>query len=1261
MASDNLVTDACFALRGTGAQRTVVIYAAAVAETLVARSRRIGGMPIFTAVLCLFLPFVSAKGVAQPELVKLAVSEDKDIRFAHLTITDGLSPGQIRDVVQDDQGFIWFNTASGLNRYDGYQVKSYRRDRSHPNYPAASFLHHVIKDRAGYLWVSSNESLERFDPRTEISTRWPIDRNGPNSVHGPVLHINQDRAGIIWLATSDGLHRLDPATGVFRHYSHNPADPASLSSSMVRSTYEDREGKLWVCTLAGLDVFDPRTEQVTERIPMNVPNAREMWMLEDHSGVLWITYTSGNGLASWDRHSKRLTLYSFKDREPPGSQTSGVSGIHEDADGNLWLATYGSGLVKIDSGRRSALRYRNSLLDRDSINDDMLNSIFEDREGNIWVGSAVGGTNRFQRHPLPFQRYRHDPDNPQSMLRTATSSVFADSQNNVWIGSSSGLTRIDGKTGQYSFFRTAGRGAANLSNPFVVSIVEDRSGYMWFGTYGGGLNRYDPRTGKFAVYRHDPADPDSLSNDTVFALMVDHHGTLWAGTEDGLNRLEDPASGRFHSWKAAPAASLPQEVAAIVEDPQGVLWVVSKTLQRFEPATGRFTAYRFDFSGTGKLDRQSSATLVAQPTVTVNSFLAIDHSDVLWVATPNGLLRFNRQREEFTTYDERDGLPANSVLGIVEDHKGNLWVSTDGGLSRFDPKTKNFTNYYEADGLAGSAFQGFPVACRSRRGQMFFGNKYGLTSFWPEQIVENPSVPPVVITEFSLQNLPVAPGSGSLLAKSITYTPSLTLFHEQNLFSFEFAVLSYVDPARNQYRYMLEGLDRSWNPVGAGRRLATFTTLPAGDYTLRIQGSNNRGVWNEQGAALRLRILPPWWATWWFRGLGASIFFAMLGAAYQTRVQRLKRGLKQLRDMVETIPAMAWTARPDGTNEFVNKRWTEFTGLSAEDTARSGWMAAVHPEDHQVLLDQWRTCLNTGEPLEFEARVHSAASGEYRWLLARGVPMRDTHGKIIRWHGLLTDIQDRKQAEEERERRRQLETDLAHLSRVNMMGELTASIAHEVNQPLTGIVSNGSACMRWLAGDPPNVSEVREAVRDIVRDARRAAEVIARTRALSRRSPILSETLSLNETIREVLVLVDDKAKKDGVRIRTQFAGDLWPVSGDRIQLQQVVLNLVVNSIEALSGVDERARELLIATANIDADQVLVTVRDSGTGLDPNTIGKVFEPFYTTKGTGMGMGLSICRSIVQNHAGRLWASATDGRGATFQFSLPKHREKRAHP
>ena len=261
---------------------------------------------------------------------------------------------------------------------------------------------------------------------------------------------------------------------------------------------------------------------------------------------------------------------------------------------------------------------------------------------------------------------------------------------------------------------------------------------------------------------------------------------------------------------------------------------------------------------------------------------------MLWVATVNGLLRFDREREQFIVYDQHDGLPASAVNGILEDRHGNLWVSTAGGLSRFNPRTKTFTNYYEADGLAGSAFEGFPAAHRSERGQMFFGSKSGLTSFWPEQIVEQPLTPPVVLTGFSLRNQAVAPGPGSLLAQSITFTPSLTLSHDQNhIFAFEFAALSYVDPQRNQYRYMLEPLDHSWNRVDPNHRMAVFTTLPAGTYTLRVQGSNNRGVWNEQGVALRLEILPPWWGTAWFRATSAGIVLALLWAAYQLRVRQL--------------------------------------------------------------------------------------------------------------------------------------------------------------------------------------------------------------------------------------------------------------------------------------------------------------------------------------------------------------------------------------
>jgi signal transduction histidine kinase len=251
-------------------------------------------------------------------------------------------------------------------------------------------------------------------------------------------------------------------------------------------------------------------------------------------------------------------------------------------------------------------------------------------------------------------------------------------------------------------------------------------------------------------------------------------------------------------------------------------------------------------------------------------------------------------------------------------------------------------------------------------------------------------------------------------------------------------------------------------------------------------------------------------------------------------------------------------------------------------------------------------------------------------------------------------------AEEERERLRQLESNIAHINRVSMLGELSASIAHELNQPLTGIVSNGSACLRWLAVDPPDMEEVREAVGDMVRDGKRAGEIIARIRALTKRTAPPREELDLNHTVREVLALVGDEAKRHRVVIRTAFADDISAVSGDRVQLQQVMLNLMMNAIEAMSRIEDRPRELMITTRNVDADSVQVSVADSGPGLEPNMGNRIFEPFFTTKDSGMGMGLSICRSIVQNHSGRLWAAPNQGTGTTFHFSLPRCQDKESH-
>jgi PAS domain S-box-containing protein len=318
----------------------------------------------------------------------------------------------------------------------------------------------------------------------------------------------------------------------------------------------------------------------------------------------------------------------------------------------------------------------------------------------------------------------------------------------------------------------------------------------------------------------------------------------------------------------------------------------------------------------------------------------------------------------------------------------------------------------------------------------------------------------------------------------------------------------------------------------------------------------------------------------------------------------------------------------------------------------------IHPEDRDRVRGNSQRAVRTKTDFEHEFRI--VLDGAVRHIRAVGHPVFSANGELIEILGTHVDITARKRAEEERERLRQLEADLAHINRVSMMGELAASIAHEVNQPLAGVVSNGSACLRWLAADVPNLEEARENARRIVRDGKRAAEVIARIRALSKRAAAARERLDLNETIQDVLALVGDQVKKESVIVRTHFADDLSAVSADRVQLQQVILNLVVNAIEAMSSVGDRARELVITTRNKDSEQMQVTVEDSGTGIDPEKIDKIFDSFYTTKPGGMGMGLSICRSIIQAHGGRLWATAKDGIGTIFSFTLPPDHEEGSH-
>jgi PAS domain S-box-containing protein len=363
----------------------------------------------------------------------------------------------------------------------------------------------------------------------------------------------------------------------------------------------------------------------------------------------------------------------------------------------------------------------------------------------------------------------------------------------------------------------------------------------------------------------------------------------------------------------------------------------------------------------------------------------------------------------------------------------------------------------------------------------------------------------------------------------------------------------------------------------------------------------------------------------------------------------VRRSEDHLRLVIDTIPQQIWSGPPDGSLDFCNAQWRSYMGLTQEELQGEGWQRMLHPDDRERVLKAWRESVANGTPYESEER-HRGADGQYRWFLSRGVALRDSEGRIVRWYGTNTDIEDRKQAEWALQA---AQAELAHVTRVTMMGELIAAIAHEVNQPLTAIVTNADFCLRQLASATANPDRLREAISDIVNDGTRASAVISRIRVLLQKSTPERVAVNINQIIQEVTILLGGELTRNRVSVRTDLGADLPRVFGDRVQLQQVLINLVMNSIDAMRSITDRPRALLIKSAMYH-DEVSIQVKDSGPGLDPQQAEHIFEPFFTTKPEGIGMGLWISRSIVESHGGRLLAESSPD-GTLFQFTLPPYR------
>jgi signal transduction histidine kinase/ligand-binding sensor domain-containing protein len=808
-----------------------------------------------------------------PGVVNITIVEGGTARFTRMSTADGLSQTRVSQIVEDDRGFIWFGTQYGIDRYDGYEFKVFVHEAGRVNSLAGAYVYSLFKDRSGMLWIGCNRVLDRFDPRTETFTHYRVETDELTNLGSTVVHISQDRSGLLWLATGTGLHQLDPNTGKIVHYRHSVNNPGGLSTNNVTWSGEDRNGDFWVGTADGLDKFDRATGQVLLHIP--IPDPIQVAFFEDRFGQFWIYHEFGSGLALYDRASNTLTKYSFYGQEPSPDAMTGVTGMIEDHNGNLWLGSPGMGLLQFDRDQRRFIRYRNRPGDPQSIGEDKVIALFLGRQGNIWIGLHSVGPNHFSPDKSAFEVFKHQADDPNSLSVDFVNAILADSRGSLWLANDDGVNRLDRKTGKLT-----GIAVGIGTKPMIIYIMEDRSGILWFGTYGRGLYSYDPNSGRSQSYRHNSADPTSLSSDIVWGTFEDHAGNLWVGTTDGLDLL-DRDKRSFHVYRPELIGGLKQVYVRFAEDEKGTLWLgtLQSGLQHFDPVTHQFTVYKSNPSDPYALGDDSVGAV----------YIASTH--LIWIGTGNGLNRLDPATGKFTAYDSHNGLSGNLIDCILEDDRGYLWMNTNKGLSKFNPMSATFANYSAADGLPGTDLTGWAACSKSRRGELFFAGFAGAVGFFPDKVEGVPYSPQVVLTDLELSGAPATIGAGGPLTQSIAYTDRIVLPHELNIFSLTFAGLHYFSPESNRYRYKLEGLDRNWYEVGSNNRRATYTTLPAGSYTFRVQAATARGAWSEPGTSLQVVILPAWWATWWFRAGYVTLFALAIWGAYLVRVRQLSRQL----------------------------------------------------------------------------------------------------------------------------------------------------------------------------------------------------------------------------------------------------------------------------------------------------------------------------------------------------------------------------------
>ncbi|MBL1215587.1 MAG: response regulator [Ignavibacteriae bacterium] len=845
-------------------------------------------MAKYFKIICLKLLFLSS-----------IISQTKNIRFETLDIDAGLSNNTVNCILQDKQGFMWFGTNNGLNKFDGYEFTQYFSTYGDSNSISDNLIFSICEDYSGNIWIGTSNGLNLFDPAKEKFHRIfnnPLDSSGLPS--NTVYSIVCSRDSNLWMGTADGLALLDTSEiqkvkcsqpPKFKTYMHYPLTGLSLKSNEIRYLMEDRLGRLWISSWCkGISLFDRKEEQFIN-FEERVTDKSENWSKKIFSklpslcifcfsldpfddNILWMGGTEI--LIRFNINQKIYTAYHPDLVNTPDRIQSIIKISQQES-----LIGTGYGLYIFNEQSEEFFQYLKDAGNPESIPSNKIITIFQDKTGIVWLGTEGGGISKFDTRGNSFRKLLNREYSVNLSDNTEFLPLHEDKQNNnLWVGTrSKGLISLETGTGESTYYSLE-----NIRNPMgdkssrttIISIHQfvESPEILWMGVAGKGLIKFNKTKNeftlfnmlspysKFALLNRD--NPNLFSTLFIQEIAEDKYNTLWLAARFGLYKF-DTATETFSAFKnhQNDSSSIANnDLTCLLFENDNSLWIGTNGsgLDKFDVGKNIFSHFTHEPNNPNSI---SSNYIIC---------LFKDKSNTIWIGTELGLNKLeviknkNRNNPEyfFRRYYKKDGLPSGRIFGILEDDSGNLWISTDRGLSKFEVSKNQFTNYDKFDGLQGNEF--YKRSClKTSKGELLFGGPNGISSFFPDSIKSNSNIPEIVITEFLLFNKTVKPKKNTLLEKTITETNEIILNHDQSVFSFKFSALNYTAPIKNQYAYKMEGFDREWVFTNSEHRFASYTNLDPGEYVFRVKGSNNDGVWNTKGASIKITILPPWWAAWW--------------------------------------------------------------------------------------------------------------------------------------------------------------------------------------------------------------------------------------------------------------------------------------------------------------------------------------------------------------------------------------------------------------